>query len=153
MKKLLFVLVLLLASQVGVQAKARKVVDKNEECGTEPFYPGLVGRGKLALEYTTKAKFQPEFLINFLEIGRINSGYIAAIDSGPLLVIDKHTGHVDGVQWATGFKIHLASIFRSCEVIPESWWFISNLELDARGSYNWSQHHSTYGLVLAYPFL
>ena len=118
----------------------------------DQLYGGFVGRAKFAVESTTKGTIQPEFLVNYVEIGKVEGNHIAAIDAGALGEVLPDSGHVDSVHWTTGAKIHLRPIFKNYVSLPAEWEFLGNLEIDARASYNWSAHHPTYGLVAAYPF-
>jgi hypothetical protein len=142
MKKTLFVIVTILTMPHG--AKAASLLDQ--------LYGGFVGRAKLSIESTTKGTVQPEFLVNYVEIGQLKGGYIAAIDAGALGEVLPASGQVDSVQWTTGAKLHLAPLIKNYVNLPPEWEFLGGLEIDARASYNWSQHGPTYGLVAAYPF-
>jgi len=141
MKKMLFALLVMLTAG---QAKAESLLDQ--------LYGGFVGRAKFAVESTTDGTVQPEFLVNYVEIGRAKGGYIAAIDAGALGEVLPGSGEVDSVQWTTGGKLHLATLLKAYVNLPSEWEFLGNLEIDGRYSYNWSGHHSTVGLVAAYPF-
>lgn len=118
----------------------------------DQLYAGFVGRAKLAIESTTDGTVQPEFLVNYVEIGKVKGEFIAAIDAGALGEVLPESGQVDSVQWTTGGKLHLAPLIKNFVNLPEEWEFLGNIELDARASYNWSGHHPTYGIVAAYPF-
>lgn len=142
MKKVIIAIIAMLAVSSGV--KAQSLVDQ--------LYGGFVGRAKISIESTTKGTVQPEFLVNYVEIGQAKGGYIAAIDSGALGEVLPASGQVNSVQWTTGGKLHLATLLKAYVTLPKEWEFLGNIELDARASYNWSQKHTGYGLVLAYPF-
>lgn len=142
MKKMLFGMVVFLASLNT--AKADTLLSQ--------LYGGFVGRAKFAIESTTDGTVQPEFLVNYVEIGQVKGNYIAAIDAGALGEVLQDSGHVDAVQWTTGGKLHLAPLIKAYVHLPQEWIFLGNIELDARGSYNWTGHHATWGLVAAYPF-
>lgn len=142
MKKILLVIITMLGMTHG--AKAETIIDQ--------LYGGFVGRAKFAVESTTKGTIQPEFLVNYVEIGKLKGEYIAAIDAGALGEVLPSSGQVDSVQWTTGGKIHLAPIFKNFVNLPSEWEFLGNLEIDARASYNWSAHGPTYGIVAAYPW-
>lgn len=141
MKRLLLVVGLLSMAQT---VKAQTLLDQ--------IYGGFVGRAKFAIESTTKGTIQPEFLVNYIEIGKAKGGFIAAIDAGALGQVLPGTGQVDSVQWTTGGKLHLATLLKAYVNLPTEFEFLGNIELDARASYNWTEHHPTYGLVAAYPF-
>ena len=140
MGKFLFMAVMLAVSQ----AQGASLIDQ--------FYGGFVGRAKLSIESTTKGTIQPEFLVNYVEIGQIDGKFVAAIDSGALGEVLPETGAVDSVQWTTGAKLHLVPFISKYVRVPAEWSFVKAMEIDARVSYNWSQHGPTYGLVAAYPF-
>lgn len=142
MKKILLAVALIIGPRI---AFADSIIDQ--------LYGGFVGRAKLSLESTTKGTVQPEFLVNYIEIGQVKGQHIAAIDSGALGEVLPDSGNVDSVQWTTGAKLHLAPIIKNYIHLPSEWEFLgTTLEVDTRVSYNWSQHHTTYGLVAAVPF-
>lgn len=117
----------------------------------DQLYGGFVGRAKLSLESTTKGTVQPEFLVNYIEIGQLNGSHIAAIDAGALGTV-LPSGGFKSVDWTTGGKIHLSPIIKQYVPLPAEWQFLAELELDARGSYNWTAHQPSYGLVASVPF-
>lgn len=139
MKRIIAVLGLLF---VTGSAHADSLVDK--------LYGGFVGRAKFAIESTTKGKTQPEFLVNYVEIGKSKGGHIAAIDAGALGTI--LPDHFQSVDWTTGGKVHLSTLLKNYVNLPMEWEFLDNLDIDARASYNWTQRHPFYGVVCAYPF-
>lgn len=141
MKKLIIAAIVLLMS---TGARAESLLDQ--------VYAGFVGRAKLSIESTTKGTLQPEFLVNYVEIGKLNGNYVAAIDSGALGEILPHDGHFSSVDWTTGGKLHLSTLIRSYVKLPPEWEFLGTIELDARASYNWTQRHPTYGIVASVPF-
>ena len=118
----------------------------------DQLYGGFVGRAKLAIESTTNGTTQPEFLVNYLEIGKLQGEHIAAIDAGALGTILPDTGHFDSVDWTLGAKIHLSPIIKAYVKLPAEWEFLGKMEIDARASYNVTQKHPFYGLVAAVPF-
>lgn len=142
MKKVLFAaLLLLLTSKV----KAAGLWDQIDAA--------FVGNAKIATEFTTEGKTIVEFLDNFTEIGHIYKGdHIAALDLGGQGEIDSETGHFNGVAWTTGGKIHLAPFIRNTMQLTPEWQFLNTIEVDARGAYNWTEHHPQYALSIAYPF-
>lgn len=142
MKK--FISAFILALSLASISHADSILDQ--------LYAGFAGRAKLSIESTTKGKVQPEFLVNYIEIGKLKGEHIAAIDAGALGTVLPNTGHFDSVDWTTGGKIHLAPIIKNFIPLPPEWQFLAELELDARGSYNWTERHSSYGLVAAVPF-
>lgn len=141
MKKALLVVGLLL---IAGSAKADTLLDQ--------LYFGFVGNAKFVYEATTEGVSKPEFLDNFVEIGKIKEDHIAAIDAGIGGTILPDTAQVSGAEWSLGGKIHLAPIFKNYVNLPEQWAFLNTVEIDARGSYNFTYHHPFYGLCLAYPF-
>lgn len=141
MKKALIVVALLLCAG-SVRAEG-SILDQ--------IYAGFVGRAKMAVESTSKGTVQTEFLVNYVELGQLKGEYIAAIDAGVLGTIPDQ-GHIQAADWTTGAKIHLAPIFKNFVPLPAEWQFLASLELDARASYNWRQHHPFYGIVAAVPF-
>lgn len=141
MKKMIFALIMILAPMCP--AHADSILDQ--------LYGGFVGRAKFAVETTTKGTLQPEFLVNYVEIGQINGSHIAAVDAGALGEV-LPSGITNSVQWTTGGKLHLAPLIKAYVNVPAEWEFLGNIELDARASYNWSQHGDCFGLVAAYPF-
>jgi len=141
MKKILFAVVFLGLSGV---VKAESLADQ--------FYAGFVGNAKLAIESTSKGTVQPEFLVNYVEIGNLKGAHLLAVDAGALGEVLPESGKVDSVQWTTGAKLHLAPLIKNFVSLPVGFEFLNTLEIDARGSYNWSEHKPTYGLVAAYPF-
>lgn len=140
MKKMLFAIMLMCVSQ----AKAESILDQ--------LYGGFVGHAKFAIESTTRGTVQPEFLVNYVEIGSLKGAHIAAIDAGALGEVLPDSGHVDAVHWTAGGKIHLAPFIKNYINLPAEWEFLGNLEIDARGSYDFTAHRPTWGLVAAYPF-
>ena len=116
----------------------------------DQLYAGFVGRAKLSLESTTRGELRPEFLVNYVEIGKLNGSFIAAVDAGAAGTIleDKF----ESVQWSTGAKLHLAPMIKAYARLPQEWEFLGNMELDLRGSYDWTEHRPYFGLVAAYPF-
>lgn len=142
MKKLLVAVVLLFGCSTI----------KAEETLLDQFYAGFVGNAKFVYEMTTDGVSKPEFLDNFFEIGKLDGDYIAAIDSGVGGTILPDTAEFSGAEWSTGAKLHLAPFIKSYVNLPEQWAFLRTLEIDARGSYNWTEHHPFWGLCLAYPF-
>lgn len=141
MKKLM--LVVFAMCLLGV-AKADPILDQ--------LYAGFVGRAKLAIESTTSGKSQAEFLVNYVEIGQVNGNHIMAVDAGILGTILPDNGHFKAADWTTGAKIHLSPVLRSFIPLPAEWEFLKTLEIDARASYNWRQHHPFYGIVADVPF-
>lgn len=142
MKKILLGITLL--AGIAGTAKADSLLDQ--------VYGGFVGRAKFAIESTTKGTTQPEFLVNFVEVGHLGDGHIAALDAGALGTILPSNGHFDGVDWSTGAKLHLGSFIKAFVHVPEGFEFLKNSELDFRASYNWTAHQPFFGLVAAYPF-
>jgi len=116
------------------------------------LYGGFVGRAKFAMESTTSGKSQGEFLVNYVEIGKTQDQPIAAIDAGILGTVLPDSGHFQAADFTTGGKLHLSPIIKSFVPLPAEWAFLAELELDARGSYNWREHHPYWGLVAAIPF-
>lgn len=141
MKKLMLSVIMIAATS---QVKAESIVDN--------LYAGFVGNAKFAVESTTKGTIQPEFLVNYVEIGKLKDDHLAAIDAGALGEVLPGSGEVDSVQWTTGGKLHLSPLIKNFVNLPQGWEFLNTLEIDARASYNWSGHHPTYGLVAAYPW-
>lgn len=139
MKKVILAVVLLLSAGI---VKADSLVDQ--------LYGGFVGRAKLSIESTTKGTIQPEFLVNYVEIGMVKGQHIAAIDAGALGTI--LPAGFQAVDWTTGAKVHLSPLFKNYVSLPAEWEFLGNVELDARASYNWTQRHPFYGVVVAYPW-
>ena len=142
MKRILATLVLLTVGAGQVRAEGSLL---------DQLYAGFVGRAKLSIESTTKGTLQPQFLVNYVEIGKLKGQFIAAIDAGVLGILPED-GKFQSADWTTGAKLHLAPLLKNYISLPEEWEFLGNMELDARGSYNWTAHHSSYGLCLAYPF-
>ena len=142
MKKLFLFVGLLLAGASFVHAES--LLDQ--------LYGGFVGRAKLAIESTTDGTIQPEWLVNYVEIGKVNGEFIAAIDAGALGEVLPDSGQVNSVQWTTGGKLHLSPLIKAYIPLPLEWEFLGTVELDARVSYNWSGRHPTYGLVAGVPF-
>lgn len=142
MKKLILVIITMLAIPHGV--KADTLLDQ--------FYTGFIGNAKFAIESTTNGTSQPEFLDNFVEIGQLRGDHIAALDAGVLGTILPGSGQVKAADWTTGGKIHLSPLIKSYVHLPAQWSFLGTLEIDARASYNWTQHHPFYGAVMAYPW-
>ena len=142
MKKLLLAVTVIMG--VAASAKADSLVSQ--------LYGGFVGRAKFAIESTTKGTVQPEFLVNYVEIGKLGGDHIAAIDAGALGTVLPDSGHFDSVDWTAGGKLHLAPFIKQFVHLPAGWEFLDNTEIDARASYNLTQHAPFYGLVMAYPF-
>lgn len=117
----------------------------------DQLYGGFVGRAKLSIESTTKGTVQPEFLVNYIEIGKINGSHIAAVDAGALGTI-LPDGGFESVNWTTGFKLHLSPIIKRYVPLPTEWEFLGQIEIDGRFSYNWTERYSQLGLVAAVPF-
>lgn len=118
----------------------------------DQLYAGFVGSAKFAIESTTEGVAKPEFLSNFIEIGNAHGGHILAVDSGICATILPNSSQLNGAEFTSGVKIHLAPLIRSYVNLPQEWQFLRNLEVDARSSYDWTLHHPFYGLVAAYPF-
>jgi len=113
----------------------------------------FVGNAKLATEFTTRGENAVQYLDNFVEIGHIyGDQHVAALDLGGQGIINSDTGKFEGGQFTTGFKFHLSPFIKNTIKLQPQYAFLSNVELDARGSYNWTEHHPQYGLVVAYPF-
>lgn len=144
MKKLLIPFLIAMFCYIGPRpAYADPILDQ--------LYGGFVGRAKLSLETTTKGNVQPEFLVNYMEIGQINGAHIAAVDAGALGTV-LPSGGFKSVDWTTGAKLHLSPIIKRYVPLPSEWQFLSEIELDGRASYNWTAHHPFYGIVAAVPF-
>jgi hypothetical protein len=118
----------------------------------DQFYAGFVGNAKFAIESDTDGRTRPGFHVNYIEIGNLKGGHIAAIDLGLGGTILPETAKFSGAEWSSGGKLHLAPIIKNYVNLPAGAEFLGNLELDFRGSYNWSLHHPFYGIVCAYPF-
>lgn len=144
MKKKMFMLVVVLLAGPRFAFAQGSLLDQ--------IYAGFVGRAKLSIESTTRGTVQPEFLVNYVEIGKLKGGFIGAIDAGALGEVLPASGNVDSVHWTTGGKLHLAPLFKNYVNLPAEWEFLGNVEIDARGSYDWTGHRATYGLVMSYPF-
>ena len=144
MKKMNMLFALMVMMTMGSNVKAESLLDQ--------FYFGFVGHAKFAIESTTEGTSKPEFLDNFVEIGKVNGDHIAALDFGVGGTILPDTAQYRSAEWSTGGKIHLAPLIRAYVNLPEQWSFLRTLEIDARASYNWTEHHPFYGLVAAYAF-
>lgn len=140
MKKIILTLLLILMPILG-----------HADSLLSQLYGGFVGRAKMAIESTTDGNSHPEFLVNYLEIGQVKGGHIAAIDLGVSGTLPD-SGHIEAADWNVGAKVHLASLIKSYVNLPAEWEFIGNLEIDGRYSYNFREHHPFVGLVAAYPF-
>lgn len=145
MKKIMFIaLVVMLAGPMRPAFAEGTLLDQ--------FYAGFVGNAKFAIESTTDGVSRPEFLDNFIEIGQVKGEHIAAIDAGIAGTILPESGQVKAAQWSLGAKLHLAPIIKNYVPVPEQWAFLKTLEIDARGSYDFTLHHPFYGIVCAYPW-
>lgn len=143
MKRYLKVIILLLT--VGPRpAFADSLLDQ--------FYGGFVGNAKFAIESTSDGTAHPEFLDNFFEIGNIKGQHLAAIDAGISGTILPDSAQLRSAEWTTGGKIHLSPLIKNYVKLPDQWQFLNTLEIDARGSYNWTLKHPFWGIVMAYPF-
>lgn len=141
MKKMIFAAVLLLFTH---NAKAAGLFDQIEAA--------FVGNAKLATEFTTHGKMNVQFLDNFIEIGHIyGDQHVAALDLGGQGEITSD-GHFVGGAFTTGGKIHLAPFIKHTIKLQPQYAFLMNVELDARASYDWTNHRPNYGLVVGYPF-
>lgn len=118
----------------------------------DQFYVGFVGNAKFAIESTTDGRSHGEFLDNFVEIGKLNDAHVAALDFGVLGDFLPDNQQFKSADWTTGAKLHLSPIIKSYVKLPAGWEFINALELDARASYNWTEHHPYYGICAAYPW-
>ena len=127
-----------------MKVKADSLVDQ--------FYSGFVGNAKFAIESTSDGRSHGEFLDNFIEIGQLRGDHLAAIDFGVLGDFLPDSQQFRAADWTTGAKLHLAPIIKSYVSLPAGWDFLGTLEIDIRGSYNWTEHHPFYGIVAAYPF-
>lgn len=141
MKRLMIVVALLIGPRI---AFADTLLDQ--------FYAGFVGNAKFAYETTTEGVSKPEFLDNFVEIGSINGDHIVALDAGVGGTILPNSSEFRGAEWSLGGKLHLSPIIKNYVRLPEQWAFLNTLEIDARGSYDLTQHHPFWGIVAAYPF-
>jgi hypothetical protein len=112
----------------------------------------FVGHAKLGYEYTTEATNQVQFLDNFVEIGHLEGNPIGALDLGILATIQNPNGHLAGGDFSTGGKVHLMPFVKRFIVLPSEWQFLQTLEIDVRGSYDWTQRKPFYGLAAGYPF-
>lgn len=113
----------------------------------------FVGNAKLATEFTTHGDAVVEYLDNFVEIGHIYQGdHLAALDFGGQGTINSDTGKFEGVNWTTGAKLHLSPFIKNTIKLQPQYAFLSNVEIDLRGCYDWTDHHPQYGLVVGYPF-
>lgn len=113
----------------------------------------FVGNAKTAIAFTSHGKTKAQFLDNFTEIGHIyKTDHIAAIDLGGEGTIDSSTGKFVATAWTTGGKIHLAPYLKNSISLNPEWQFLANLELDARGAYDWTHHHPSWEISVAYPF-
>lgn len=118
----------------------------------EDIEMAFVGNAKIATELTTEGKTVVEYLDNFTEIGHIyKNEHLAALDLGGQGEIDSETGQFHGVSWTTGGKLHLAPFIRNTIELSPQYQFLTNLEIDARASYNWTDHEPQYAIVIAYP--
>jgi len=142
MKKML-IIIAMLAMPHTVKAEG-SILDQ--------LYGGFVGRAKLSVETTTDGTIQPEFLVNYLEVGKIDTGHIFAVDAGVLGEVLPETGETNGAQWTVGGKFHLQTLIKKYVPLPAEWDFLKILEIDARGSYNLTENHPTWGLVASVPF-
>lgn len=112
----------------------------------------FVGNAKLATEFTTEGKTNVQYLDNFIEIGHIyGDQHVAAFDLGGQGEITSD-GHFVGGAFTTGGKIHLAPFIKNTIKLQPQYAFLMNLEIDARASYDWTNHHPNYGIVVGYPF-
>lgn len=118
----------------------------------DQFYAGFVGNAKFAIESTTDGGSHPEFLDNFIEIGKVKGDHIAAIDSGIGGTLLPANNQLSAAEWTSGGKLHLAPLIKNYVHLPDQFTFLNTLEIDARGSYNWTLHHPFWGVVMAYPF-
>ena len=141
MKKIVAVIGLMLIAGV---AKADTLLDQ--------FYFGFVGNAKFAYETTTDGVSHGEFLDNVVEIGQLKGEHLAALDFGVLGDFLPDTNEFQAAKWTTGGKIHVAPLIKNYVSLPDGWAFLRTLEIDARGSYNWTERHPKWGLVAAYPF-
>lgn len=141
MRKMFFMLGLLLFVS---PAKADSLLDQ--------FYMGFVGNAKFAIESTTDGNSHGEFLDNFIEIGNIKGAHLLAVDAGVLGTFLPDNQQFKAADWTTGGKLHLAPIIKNYVNLPAGWEFLGTLEIDARASYNWTDHHDSFGLCAAYPF-
>ena len=118
----------------------------------DQFYAGFVGNAKLSFESTSRGEQKPEFLDNFVEIGNLKGDHLAAIDSGVGGTLLPASSQLSAAEWSTGIKIHIAPLIKNFVLLPDQWSFLKNLEIDGRGSYNWTYRHPFYGFVFSYPF-
>jgi hypothetical protein len=145
MKKTLFILLGLMLLVGPRPAFADSLLDQ--------IYMGFAGNAKFAIESNTTGGTTPEFLDNFVEIGNLyGGGHILALDIGLLGTILPDSQHFQSADWTTGGKLHLSPIIKNYVRLPSEWQFLGTLEIDARASYNWTQHHPFFGIVAAYPW-
>jgi hypothetical protein len=118
---------------------------------TNQIQAAFVGNAKTAVEFTSHGTIQYEFLDNFIEIGNLSGGHIAAIDLAALgTQLPDDT--IAAVQWGIGGKLHLSPILKTYISVQPEWQFVNNLEIDGRYSYNLTTHQPTLGLSIGYPF-
>lgn len=141
MKKMLIASLLLLFAH---NVKAAGLWDQIEAA--------FVGNAKIATEFTTQGKTNVQYLDNFIEIGHIyGDSHVAALDFGGQGEITSD-GHFVGGAFTTGGKLHLAPFIKHTINLQPQYAFLMNLELDARGSYDWTNHNPHWGIVVGYPF-
>lgn len=119
----------------------------------DQLYAGFVGNAKFAIESTTKGVAKPEFLVNYIEVGQSPNGHLAALDAGIGGTILPDNSHFRAAEWSIGGKLHLGTILKGYIKLPHEWQFLNEqLELDLRGSYNFTSSHPFYGIVASVPF-
>lgn len=116
----------------------------------DQVYAGFVGNAKYAIESTTRGELRPGFHVNYVEVGQLNGGHIAALDASAAGTIleDKF----ESVKWSVGGKLHLAPFIKNYVRLPVGWEFLNTLEIDGRYSYDFTDRHPYLGIVCAYPF-
>lgn len=119
---------------------------------TDNINAAFVGNAKLAVEQGTDGKSHPEFLDNFFEVGHLNGNPVGAVDLGISGTILPSSGALTGGSFTTGAKVHLASLIKQWVTLNPEWQFINQIDIDGRWAYNWTEHHGTAGIALAYPF-